>query len=132
VAISGKSADARDARRLADMSAVQTGLALYCYEGAGDDVDCTAGDATDVVKLDTCTDTAVAAYIALAGIKDPARKSDGSTAVCTSASSALCEYGALLTGTSYFDPCDYTIYARLETSGTTGLVTLTEAGQNRG
>jgi len=109
VAISGKSVDARNARRLADMSAVQTGMALTCITGTTTSVTCT-GTAASLVALNTCDPTTQLNFEA---ISDPK-----GTNTCDSTPNAVCNYAIVISGTdNVVNSCDYLIHAWLEVGG---------------
>ena len=93
VAISGKTVDARNARRMADISAVRTALAINCAES-------TTGSTLDVeVEVTPLVSTTEATEdMVFTNVTDP----DG-TAPCDDANAATCDY-------AYADPADGQAY----------------------
>lgn len=109
VAFGNARTKARDAKRVADMNAVLKALQSANLDDITTSATCTTG-AAGGYKLSSCSITGLSSYINLASINDPASSTANNT-ICTSASGAVCHYGA----TTLFNPQNFTIYFYLET-----------------
>jgi len=111
-ALSGARAKARDAKRVADMKQVQSGLELYYNDKAGYPGEATSvalgkspktilcSGATTTGFVDAmCTGDPVATYMGMVP-KDP--QSTDTTSACTASSTATCDYGYESDATTVF------------------------------
>lgn len=115
VAFGSARAKARDAKRVADMNAVMKALQTANLDDVIATATCTS-PADAPYKLSSCSLTGLSSYINLASINDPASSTANNT-ICTSASTAVCHYGAR----DAFTPQNFTIDFYLETgSGSLG------------
>ncbi|MFA6525242.1 MAG: type II secretion system protein, partial [Patescibacteria group bacterium] len=107
VALNSARTSSRDAKRIADIRQVQTGLELY-FNSATKYPDCTA--ATRISAVDGCTATGILTYIAgIDNIFDPS--GTATATICTVASTTPCDYSYIDSGTNQND---YTMLFRLE------------------
>ncbi|HOX96876.1 MAG TPA: hypothetical protein PL066_00775, partial [bacterium] len=126
VAISGKTIDARNARRMADISAVRTALAIHCAESVTTTLSIGVAAARPLVYNTVATEDMV-----FTNVKDP----DSTGTACAGTADTKCEYsynnpsdGAVFSpDTTTIDACDYYIRFFLE-GKTDGRSYATEAG----